>query len=131
MAVLVFCEDDPTIVKLIRAAMRSTPHEFHVAGDGAEGLELVRRLRPAAVFTDIAMPRMDGFQLIAALHADTSLAHIPVVIVSASTQRAERDEAIRQGAVAFLPKPFGPTELRRLVEETIARGASGAQAHGG
>lgn len=126
MAVLVFCEDDPTIVKLIRAAMRPTAHAIHIAGDGAEGLALVRQLRPDAVFTDVAMPHMDGFQLIAALRGDPRVAHIPVVIVSASTQQAERDEAVRRGAVEFLPKPFGPAELRRVVDETLARAATDA-----
>ena len=64
MARLVFCEDDPTIQRVIQVALRATGHEVHLAADGAAGLALIERVRPDLIFTDLSMPEMDGYRLI-------------------------------------------------------------------
>lgn len=124
---IVFCEDDEVIVKLIRFVMRSTPHEVHIARDGAQGVELVERLVPDLVFTDVTMPVLDGCGLIAELKARPALAHIPIIVLSASAQPAQRNEALRLGATGFLGKPFGSSELRRRVDEELAAIPSGGR----
>ncbi len=86
---------------------------------GTGGLALVERERPAALFTDRWMPNLDGFQLCAAVKANPALAHIPVVLISASLQPDERDDALRKGFAAILHKPFGPADLRALVERVV------------
>lgn len=132
MSVIVFCEDEEVIVKLIRIAMRSTPHEVHIARDGREGLALVERLVPDLIFTDVAMPGLDGYGFITALTERPDLARIPVIVVSASAQRIQQEEALRRGAAGFLAKPFGPAELRQRVEaELAALGPREGSTHGG
>jgi CheY-like chemotaxis protein len=117
MSRILFCEDDPAIHKLIRMAMRSSPHEVTMATNGREGVKLAKELRPQVVFSDVAMPDMDGFQLADAMRADPDLAKIPIVFITASVQRADLDEAIRRGASRVIGKPFTVTELRDLVAE--------------
>jgi len=116
MATLVFCEDDPTLRRLIGAALRASRHEVHVAADGVEGLALIERLRPAAVFTDVAMPGMDGFALLDAIRGRPELAPIPVILVTALLQRAQIAEGYARGATAILGKPFSTAELRAYVD---------------
>jgi CheY-like chemotaxis protein len=120
VATIVFCEDDPTIQKLIGVAMRSTTHHVHVASDGAQGLELIRLHRPDLVCTDLSMPGLDGFELMDALKADDALAHIPVVLLTASAQRGTSDEGGRHGAVAVLVKPFSTADLRAQIDQALA-----------
>ncbi len=117
MAKVIFCEDDPSVQKLIRVALRSTPHEIYIMGNGAEGLELIERERPDAVFTDISMPVLDGLQLIGELKARPHLAHIPVVVVTASVQRHQMEEAYRYKIAGHLNKPFSVHDLRAKVEQ--------------
>lgn len=117
MATVVFCEDDPTIQKLIRVALRNTSHEVHVAGDGAEGLRLVERLRPDVVFTDLAMPELDGFELLRRMRAHAELAAIPIVFLTASAQRSEVEAGLAAGVVDYLTKPFAAADLRAKVDE--------------
>ncbi len=117
MAKIIFCEDDPSVQKLIRVALRSTPHEIHIAGDGAEGLELIEREFPDAVFTDISMPVLDGFQLIGELKARPHLAQIPIVVVTASVQRHQLEEMYWYGIAGHLSKPFSVHDLRAKVEQ--------------
>jgi len=114
---ILFCEDDPAIHKLIRAAMRNTTHDITVASNGREGLRLAKELRPAVVFSDVSMPEMDGFQLADALRADPDLARIPIIFITASVQRASIDEALRRGATRVISKPFTVAQLRELVAE--------------
>lgn len=121
MAILVFCEDDPAIQRLFRAVLQTTPHAVHIAGDGCEGLALIERIRPDAVFTDVQMPKMNGLQLCDALKGRPHLAAIPVVVVTASVQRAQIEELYRHGIAGHLAKPFSPTALRAKVAEMLAR----------
>jgi CheY-like chemotaxis protein len=120
MAKIVFCEDEEPIQKLIRTMLRSTPHELHMASDGIEGLALIERERPDLIFADISMPGCDGFQLADALKARPHLTHIPLIFMTAFTQRAEMEEGYRHGALSYLTKPFSPADLRAKIEAFIA-----------
>ena len=73
-------------------------------------------LRLPVVFADVSMPGLDGLQLVSALKAWPHLAHIPVVMLTALVQRAQREEADRQGVAGYLTKPFSPAELRASVD---------------
>jgi CheY-like chemotaxis protein len=121
MAKIVFCEDSPVIQKLIGLALRSTAHEVHFAADGAEGLALIERERPDLVFTDVWMPSVDGYQLVDALKARPDLAHIPIIIMTASGDQGQLDEGYRHGAAGHIAKPFTAADLRAKVEELAAR----------
>ncbi len=116
---MIFCEDDPNVQKLVRLALRSMPHEVHIAGNGAEGLELIERERPDVVFTDISMPYLDGLQLVDELKARSHLSHIPVIVVTASVQRHQIEEVYRHGIADFLSKPFDVRDLRAKVRQFI------------
>jgi CheY-like chemotaxis protein len=116
-----FCEDNPIIQKLISATLRSSGHEVLIVADGLLGLAEIEREPPDAVFTDLAMPEIDGFELCSRIKSQPHLAHIPVVVVSASAQRHQIDEAYQRGAVDYVAKPFSPATLRVKVAEILAR----------
>ncbi|HEY7033208.1 MAG TPA: response regulator [Thermomicrobiales bacterium] len=120
VARIVFCEDDPGIGKLVRVALRPTGHEVHVAVDGEAGLALIEDIRPDLVFTDVAMPRLDGLQLADALKGRPHLAHIPVVLITASVQRAQVEEGYRHGVTAHLAKPFSAQDLVAMVGRMLS-----------
>ena len=116
------CEDDPVILKLLQVSLRDTGHELLVAPDGLAGLELIERERPDAILTDVTMPRMTGLELADRVHARPELAHIPIVFLSASAQRAHREEGYRHGATAYVTKPFRTAELRDALAWVLAGG---------
>jgi two-component system OmpR family response regulator len=119
VAKLVFVEDDPSIRKLVQAALRSTPHELHFATNGQEGLELIARIMPAAVFTDVAMPEMGGIELADAMRARPDLREIPIVFVTASLQRHQVEQYLAHGATTYLAKPFSTKALREQIERLV------------
>jgi CheY-like chemotaxis protein len=121
---IVFCEDDAVIEHLIRAATRSLPYTVEVAANGTLGLALIERERPAAVFTDLSMPGLDGRRLIDALQSNPDLAGIPIVVMTAADlPRDQLDALLERGAVDYLSKPFGPAELRAKLEQVLTRNA--------
>ena len=123
MGVIVFCEDDAGIQKLIRSALRSSAHIIHMANDGVEGLALIERLRPTVVFADISMPRMDGVQLCEALKARPDLADIPFVFMTASIHQQKAEACLEEGRRDYLIKPFNLAELRAKVERYASQDA--------
>lgn len=116
MATIVFCEDDPIIQKLIRVAMRATSHTIYIAANGEEGLALIERERPDLIFTDVSMPGLDGLKLCDIVKSHHDLAHIPVILLTATVQRTQLEQAMSHGATAYLAKPFSPAELRALID---------------
>jgi len=119
MGKVVFVEDDPTIRKLVRAALTASPHEIHFATNGREGLALIERVIPDVVFTDVSMPEMDGLQLADAIHARPALAKVQLVFVTASLQREQVERYFAHGAVAYLGKPFTMADLRQHMDRLV------------
>ncbi|TMB60897.1 MAG: response regulator [Chloroflexi bacterium] len=119
MATIVFCEDQGVVRELIWVAMKPTPHLIKVAADGQEGLELIVRMRPQLIVTDVVMPRMGGFKLAAAVRHAASLRHIPIVFMTASLQPDEIGQFAAHGAIAHIAKPFSPNELRETISDVL------------
>jgi len=123
MAKVLFCEDSPIIQKLILFSMRGTSHEVFVAVDGADGMAMVERTQPDLVFTDLYMPRMDGISLTRSMKACPNVAHIPVILITASGEVESIDEAYRMGMASHILKPFSPATLRQMVADWLVRSA--------
>jgi twitching motility two-component system response regulator PilG len=117
MAKIVFCEDDDILRKLIGIILRDSPHAIYFASDGLAGLALIERERPALVFTDQYMEKLDGFELCAALKAQAHLAQIPIVLMSGAI--LNEAQTAQFPFVARLVKPFSQTTLRALIDDLL------------
>jgi CheY-like chemotaxis protein len=121
--VLLLADDEQDNRIVFSTILDHAGFEVVEAANGAEALDAARRCRPALILLDIAMPVMDGFEVIHRLQADPETARIPVAAVSAQDLTAERLKSA--GFCAFLRKPVEPRRLliavRRCMEES-ARG---------
>jgi CheY-like chemotaxis protein len=88
----------------IAACLRIAGHQTMCACDGKEGLAMVRTHRPELVLLDMAMPAMDGLAFLRALRSDPAIADIPVIMLTAISDKARVIEAIRLGAREYLLK---------------------------
>lgn len=93
------------------------------AVDGPQGLEQARRYQPALILLDLALPGMDGFQVLRELKKDTTLRHIPVIALTARAFSEDREEILAYGFDGYLSKPVDS----KLLEETIRRFADAEQ----
>ncbi len=125
-SVVLVIEDEPHIVRVIQETLATRPLDLEAAMDGRSGLEMVRELRPSLVLLDLALPDIDGWQVLAEIRSEAGPNKLPVVIVTAQGDSATAAEARRLGANDLVSKPFRPAELRRVVDAFIAPGATEA-----
>ena len=105
--VLIVDDDEDARILLVRALGKSAlALEVASAADGLQALGQVAGARPHAVITDIMMPRMNGFDLCAALRSDPATAGIPVIMVTALEDERDRQRGFAVGADEYLTKPF-------------------------
>lgn len=93
--------------------------EIILASDGAEALEMLKEQTVDIVITDMIMPVMDGMKLCAAIKQNSETSHIPVIVISASTDRKDELEAIRTGADGYMQKPFSMAVLTGKVQNIM------------
>jgi DNA-binding response OmpR family regulator len=110
-------EDDRRSADLLRLYLEGAGFRVVVAADGAEGLELARRIEPTALILDVLLPRVSGWDVLAWLKRDPATAAIPVVIVS---MLDERGAGFALGAAEYLVKPVDHDELLRAVTHCVA-----------
>jgi len=113
LPLVLLIEDDRPSLDLFSAYLEGVDLEVAVAHDGEEGLDGVRRLKPAAVVLDIRLPRIDGWDVLRTLKADPATSKVPVVVVSIVDERAK---GIALGAAEYLVKPIGRDDLLRALQ---------------
>lgn len=91
------------------------------AADGVNALEVMEETRPDVVVTDLALPRMDGFELVRRMKADERLRDVPVIALSGFSGRDHEERARQAGTSVVLQKPCLPDDLA----EAIANAARG------
>jgi CheY-like chemotaxis protein len=110
---ILLADDEPDIVLVTKTRIELNGYRVETAGDGAEALEKVRRLKPSLVLLDLKMPKLDGYQVCKEIKADLELRTIPILLFSASSTYAATLErrCILLGAEGYLRKPFAVGEL--------------------
>jgi len=119
MAKILIVDDLPTEVQLMQQAISRLGHSSIVATDGEQALEMVRRETPDLVLLDVVLPRMDGFQVCRKIKKDAQTAKIPVILVSSKTQESDKFWGLKQGATAYICKPFAAEELADTVSRSL------------
>jgi PAS domain S-box-containing protein len=111
--------DDNADMREYLSALLAGEYAVAAEGDGAAALARVRSDAPDLVLTDVMMPELDGFGLLAALRADPDTSHIPVVMLSARAGEEGTIEGLEAGADDYLVKPFTARELRARVRANL------------
>jgi two-component system cell cycle response regulator len=106
-------------VKLLEAKLSREYYEVLTAMSGKEALEIASRDDPDLILLDVMMPEMDGFEVCRRLKADEHTAHIPVVMVTALSDTADRVQGLEAGAHDFLTKPINDVSLLTRVSSLL------------
>ncbi len=118
---ILVAEDDQDVAFLITEMLKEEGYEYVWAQDGQEALEIMDKQMPNLLITDIMMPRMDGIELIKKIREEDDKRHLPIIVVSARTEDADRLIGLEAGAEVYLGKPFNSEELmlrvRKLLEQ--------------
>ncbi|WP_300577510.1 response regulator [Phenylobacterium sp.] len=114
-ATVLVVDDSPVIRLLLGDVLSAAGYDVRLAEDGAQALEMMKRRRPDLVLTDLNMPRMDGFSLVAAIKGDPNLADLPIVVITSEETEAKRARGRAQGVDGWIVKPFEPAELLEVL----------------
>lgn len=106
-------EDEQNLAHLLRDAIGDQFKQFLLAHDGEEGLKITKQIEPDMVITDITMPKMNGLEMSTAIHEHYPT--LPIVILSAYSEKEYLLEAIDIGITKYLIKPFDPDELLEVI----------------
>jgi twitching motility two-component system response regulator PilH len=112
-------EDSVTQREMITDLLKGNGLNVTIASDGVEALEKIQGQRPDLVVLDIVMPRMNGYEVCRRLKADPKTQHVPVVMCSSKGEEFDRYWGMKQGADAYIAKPFQPTELVGTVKQLL------------
>ena len=113
-------DDNADLRDYIGRLLTDHGYEVETAGDGEAALAALRVRRPDLLVTDVMMPRLDGFGLLAAVRQDASLRDLPIVMLSARAGDDAKVEGLDAGADDYLTKPFSARELLARVAANIA-----------
>ncbi|WP_127127440.1 response regulator [Pseudoflavitalea rhizosphaerae] len=112
-------EDNRDIRENALEMLELANYEVYAASNGMEGLQIIRSQRPDLILCDIHMPVMDGYSVLENVKKDPSLNEIPVIILSAFSERTEVQKGLQNGASHYIIKPFDDEQLLRVVESFI------------
>jgi CheY-like chemotaxis protein len=115
MALIVLMEDDAATRTLVASVLKKDGHQVIAAENGSLGLRDVVEHHPDLVISDVQMPLMNGFEMLAALRQDRSIAATPVILLTSLQERAHMRIGMTTGADDYITKPFRPGELREAV----------------
>jgi len=108
---ILIVDDSPSMRTLLAMSLSAQGHQVDTAEDGVHGLERLPDVMPDLLFTDINMPRMDGFGLIEAVRAQTQFDDMPILVLSTESSPEKKERAFDAGASGWIVKPFDPDRL--------------------
>ena len=120
MARILIVDDSPSQLLGIQRIVEKLGHQSLTAEDGAAGVEVAKRELPDMVLMDVVMPNLNGFQATRTLSREATTRHIPVILVTTKDQDTDRMWGMRQGAKAYITKPFSEDELSEVLERVFA-----------
>ena len=112
-------DDEEDLGRILKFALVAAGHEVLLAMDGAEGLKLARENSPDLILLDLMLPKIDGYKVCRMLKFDERYKSIPIVILSARTQEADKEMARDTGADLFITKPYNLEEILRTVDSLL------------
>jgi signal transduction histidine kinase len=111
-------EDMPDVTRVISMALRPL-FKLMAADNGIKALELIKKEVPDIVITDLMMPEMDGIELTRRLRLDPKTKHIPIIMLTARGDQADKLLGLEAGVNDYITKPFSPTELLAKVKSIL------------
>jgi DNA-binding response OmpR family regulator len=122
MKSVLLVDDDNTILLGIGVRLKSMGYTVYTAKDAVSAISAVVKNRPDVVVLDVALPAGDGFLVARRLQNLVSSAATPIIFITASENLSLRERAMKQGAAAFLKKPFDATALADAIETALSPG---------
>ncbi len=118
---ILLIEDDRDIVELVRYNLEREGFQVSAATDGAAGLAQVRKTPPDILLLDLMLPKLSGLEICKEIRRDQALNRLPILMLTARGEEADRVVGLEMGADDYVTKPFSPRELVARVKALLRR----------
>jgi len=112
---ILIIDAEPESLTTLQQTLAEAGYDIDTETDGLQGLEHARDAQPDLILMDVVLPKVSGYKVARFIKFDETHKHIPVVFVSAKTDKADRELGMEVGASAYLSKPPDPAELLETV----------------
>ena len=121
MTKILVADDDPIFLQFTRSLLEDRGYEVVTAEDGEQALAVARREKPDLVVTDLVMPYKNGLEIIREMRAESTLQHIPVIVISMKDREIDIVQGLEEGADDYVVKPVHALELAARVKKILSR----------
>ena len=115
---LLIVEDNVELLMVMVQLLKSSYHVY-AATNGCEALDIIHHKDLDLIISDVMMPEMDGYELTETIKSDPDYDHLPIILLTAKTQKEDEQEALRAGADEYLAKPFHLSDLKLRIDNII------------
>lgn len=122
MSTVLIVDDSPTVREMLSEQLKRSGLSVLEAVDGEEAMEKIRANSPDLVITDIVMPRKNGYELCRWIKNEPATKHIPVVMCTSKSEEFDVYWGMKQGADAYITKPYHPPDLLNAVKKLLQQG---------
>jgi len=118
---IMMVDDEPITMEVVRAFLEDAGYRnLILVEDSTRAMQQLRENRPDVLLLDVVMPEVSGFDILGMLRQEPEFVHMPVIILTSSSDAVTKLQALDQGATDFLSKPVDPSELALRVRNTLA-----------
>ena len=114
---VLYIEDNFHNRRIVRKILQSRGYTVIEAEDGPSGLDMIQELQPPLVLLDIGLPGMDGLEVVRQIRRDARLQKTPVIAITASAMRGDRERFLNAGCNDYISKPIQAMELLNMVAD--------------
>ena len=118
---ILIIEDDDLVSRTVERSLSSNDFKISLADNGLDGIKAARKLMPDLVILDVIMPEIDGYEVCRRMRADSQLAEIPILFLTAKIKDEDKVNGFLAGADDYLTKPFNIDELALRVQAILRR----------
>jgi len=119
---ILIVDDEKDIVKMLDYNLKKEGFRTVIAHDGEDALRSANKEHPDLVLLDLMLPGRDGLEVCKSLKNDQKTARIPIIMLTAKTQEADKIVGLELGADDYVTKPFSPRELVARIKAVLRRG---------
>ena len=120
---VLYIEDNPDNMTLVRRALEARGYEFSWAPNGLQGIEMAETQMPDVILLDINLPDIDGYEVARRLRNSgrSTLVYVPIIAVTANALRGDAEKALAAGCDVYMAKPINIRELWARVEGFLTK----------
>ncbi|MDJ0732304.1 MAG: response regulator [Crocosphaera sp.] len=119
MRAVLLVEDSPAQQKMISTILKKNGWQVIIAKDGIQALETIKDSSPDLIVLDIVMPKMNGYEVCRRIKTNPNTQNVPIVMCSSKGEEFDRYWGIKQGADAYIAKPFEDVELIGTIQQLL------------